>query len=139
MENDKQVSYLLGKRIARLREAFDASPRELAKMIPISAHLIYRYEAGNYGSLPRVENAQKIAEFFGVSLSWLLSPEDDTDKPLPVDPEALREIKSKYFLRMALEHSPINKEEIPEALDELYRLLRLLARWSSRHPQREGK
>ena len=79
--------------MARLRKAIGASPKELANMIPLSSHLIYRYEAGNYGSHPRADKAKKIADFFGVSLNWLLSPEDDTDKPLPVDPESLKEIK----------------------------------------------
>lgn len=132
MKNNKQVPFLFGKRIARLRKAIGASPKELAKMIPLSSHLIYRYEAGNYGSHPRADKAKKIADFFGVSLNWLLSPEDDTDKPLPVDAESLKEIKSRYYLRRALENSAISEDRIPEALEELQRILRLLVRWSGK-------
>jgi transcriptional regulator with XRE-family HTH domain len=132
MENNKQVPYLFGKRMARLRKAIGASPGELAKMIPLSSHLIYRYEAGNYGSHPRTDKAKKIADFFGVSLNWLLSPEDDTDKPFPFDPEPLKEIKSRYYLRRALENSGIGEDKIPEALEELQRMLRLLVRWSGK-------
>lgn len=81
---------------------------------------------------PEGGQGEKIADFFGVSLNWLLSPEDDTDKPLPFDPEPLKEIKSRYYLRRALENSGIGEDKIPEALEELQRILRLLVRWSGK-------
>lgn len=93
-----------------------------------------RYEHGNNVNLPRPETLKKIADFFGVPLKWLLSPVDNLNEPLPVTQDYLAELRSKYYLTMALRCLPIPETKIPEAVDELVRITRLLVAWGNRPP-----
>ena len=60
----------LGKRIRQLREKSDLSQLEFAKILNISNSTLSQYEAGN--RIPSDEIKSKIADFFGVSIDYLL-------------------------------------------------------------------
>ncbi|MCQ4925311.1 helix-turn-helix domain-containing protein [Tissierella carlieri] len=61
---------LLGKRIKFLREEKELSQLEFSKILNISNSTLSQYEAGN--RMPGDEIKKKIAEYFNVSLDYLM-------------------------------------------------------------------
>ena len=68
----------LGKRIKFLREQKELSQLELAKILNISNSTLSQYEAGN--RVPGDDIKNKIADYFNVSVDYLLGRTDD---PIP--------------------------------------------------------
>lgn len=64
----------LGRRIKLLREEKELSQLELAKILNISNSALSQYEAGN--RIPSDEIKKKIAEYFNVSLDYLMGTSD---------------------------------------------------------------
>lgn len=64
----------LGRRIKLLREEKELSQLELAKILNISNSALSQYEAGN--RVPSDEIKKKIAEYFNVSLDYLMGTSD---------------------------------------------------------------
>lgn len=65
----------LGKRIKSLREESELSQLELAKILNISNSTLSQYEAGN--RIPGDDIKNKIADYFNVSVDFLLGRTDD--------------------------------------------------------------
>jgi repressor LexA len=66
---------LFGKRLRELRENKGLSQADLGKLFNLSKQAISSYETG--GSLPPPETLQKFADFFNVSVDYLLGRTDD--------------------------------------------------------------
>lgn len=64
----------LGKRIKYLREEKELSQLEFSKILNISNSTLSQYEAGN--RVPGDEIKKKIAEYFNVSLDYLMGASD---------------------------------------------------------------
>lgn len=64
----------LGKRIKFLREEKELSQLEFSKVLNISNSTLSQYEAGN--RMPGDEIKKKIAEYFNVSLDYLMGASD---------------------------------------------------------------
>ena len=127
---DKNVAYLFGTRLRRLREEMGIEQRDLAKVLGMDRSLLSRYERGNRGFIPRIPTLRIFANFFKVPLDWLISPEDDTDKPLPVGPDHLKKIKIKTYNAMALRVAEIPEEDIPEVVEEVEKIIEKFKKWA---------
>ena len=64
----------LGKRIKSLREQKELSQLEFSKLLNISNSTLSQYEAGN--RMPSDEIKKKIAQYFDVSLDYLMGVSD---------------------------------------------------------------
>jgi len=69
---------LFGQRLRKLREAKGLTQEELAKVINVSNKTISVYEKG--GADPSTETLLKLAQYFNVSVDYLLG---HTDNPTP--------------------------------------------------------
>ncbi|MGB9846216.1 MAG: helix-turn-helix domain-containing protein [Desulfotomaculales bacterium] len=136
---DKNTAFLFGKRLKRLREEMHIEQRDLAKVLGINKDVLNRYENGNRGFLPRIPTIRRLANFFGVSIDWLISPEDDTDKPLPVSPEHLQRIIVRTYNAMALRVAEIPEENIPEVIEEMEKIIQRFKKWAKKDGKREKK
>jgi transcriptional regulator with XRE-family HTH domain len=67
----------LGEKITKLRKEKKLSQIDIAKAVGVSRDAISKYERGDI--VPSVENAKKIADILGVSLDYLVSPEEKLD------------------------------------------------------------
>lgn len=63
------------RRLRELREKKGLTQAELGRLFNLSKQAISSYETG--GSAPGPETLQRLADFFGVSLDWLLGRTDD--------------------------------------------------------------
>lgn len=69
---------LLGKRLRRLRDLNGESAQDLARVLGCSRATIYHYEKGRV--LPSFFDLQKIADHYGVPLSYFLGRETEEDE-----------------------------------------------------------
>lgn len=65
---------VFGEKLQRLREKKQISRRVLADFVQTSKNSISRYERGE--RMPDLATASRIAEYFEVSLDWLVGRED---------------------------------------------------------------
>lgn len=78
--NDKHVSTIptgpdgFGRRLQKLREKKRVSRRVVADFVQTSKNSIVRYERGE--RTPDITTASRIADYFDVSLDWLIGYED---------------------------------------------------------------
>lgn len=112
---------MLGKRLRYLREKHNLSQLALAKKLGIPNQNISNYE--REFRHPDYDTLQKIADFFEVSIDWLLGR---TDNPKPFNPETLTKddfvylpvlgrIKAGYNLvaeQNIIGYSPVPKNEV---------------------------
>lgn len=136
---DKETAILFGKRLKKLREEMHIEQRDLAKVLGIDKTVLSRYEHGNRGFLPRIPTIRMLANFFGVPMDWLISPEDDTDKPLPVSSEHLQRIIVKTYNAMALRVAEIPEEDMPEVIEEMEKVIQKFKKWAKKDGKREKK
>lgn len=61
---------MIGLRLRQLRQEYKTSCRQLGKDIGLSASALLHYETGI--SVPSIESALRIAEYFHVSIDYLL-------------------------------------------------------------------
>jgi len=80
----------LGTRLAQLRKAKGLSQEELARVLHLNQSTIAYYESGK--KRPSYEVLQSLAEFFGVSIDYLLGRTDDPRTLDQITAEAERKI-----------------------------------------------
>nr|WP_194950168.1 helix-turn-helix transcriptional regulator [Anoxybacillus flavithermus] len=78
-EHRKEVFYVLGDRLKRLRLEKKLTQEELGKKINVTKVSISGYENGN--RTPDTETLQKLADFFNVTTDYLLGRTDDPNPP----------------------------------------------------------
>lgn len=114
----------LGARLAYLRRQKGLSQRELAKLLGVAQSTIAMYEGGN--RTPDPEMLQRIADFFGVSLDYLMDRQESLDPPwlskLPPEmQEFVREESKRGFPYLRLARGASLAELPPEALEAFVR------------------
>lgn len=102
-ERDKFMKNTLGGNIKELREAKNLTQRELAKILNIANSTLSQYESNI--RIPSDDVKVQIADFFNVSIDYLLGRPFNADKNKDVP-------KSKAFQL---------EEEFPEGVSLLYR------------------
>lgn len=102
-ERDKFMKNTLGGNIKELREAKNLTQRELAKILKVANSTLSQYESNI--RIPSDDVKVQIADFFNVSIDYLLGRPFDADKNKDVP-------KSKAFQL---------EEEFPEGVSMLYR------------------
>ncbi|HHW26216.1 MAG TPA: helix-turn-helix transcriptional regulator [Firmicutes bacterium] len=122
----------LGKRLVALREQQGLSREELAKRLNLSYWAIAKYETDE--RMPSPDILSRLADFFGVSIDYLVGRTDDPGRPandsttsnpslpdwvkqLPPDMQQFVEEESKHgwpYLRLArgLKMQDLSKEEL---------------------------
>ena len=81
------------ERLKALMDSHGFGMKALADKMNITSATLSRYLSGNRS--PEVPYVVKLAEFFGVSVDWLLGVNDDRYETLP--PE-IREVSKLYYL-----------------------------------------
>jgi len=117
------MNNILGNRIKILREEKEISQLELSKILNISNSTLSQYEAGN--RIPGDDIKKKIAEYFNVSLDYLMgvsdirNPYKEEDKKLSKMDKFLLELKKKAIER-GIE---FNEDSVDDLLD-LYEFIK---------------
>lgn len=102
-------SNILGNNIRLLRENYPISQLEFAKLLNISNSALSQYESGN--RMPNDEIKLKIADFFGVSVDFLLGRENlKNERNNPKNNTIIDEIENL---------SPASKEELKKYIQLL--------------------
>lgn len=102
-------SNILGNNIRLLRENYPISQLEFAKLLNISNSALSQYESGN--RMPNDEIKLKIADFFGVSVDFLLGRENlKIERNDPKNNTIIDEIENL---------SPASKEELKKYIQLL--------------------
>lgn len=102
-------SNILGNNIRLLRENYPISQLEFAKLLNISNSALSQYESGN--RMPNDEIKLKIADFFGVSVDFLLGRENlKIERNNPKNNTIIDEIENL---------SPASKEELKKYIQLL--------------------
>lgn len=83
---EKDTDMSIGEKIKKLRQEKDVSQAELGEIVGVHEKHISRYERGI--SQPSAEILRKMADFFGVSIDFLVS-EDNITFDNPKDNELL--------------------------------------------------
>ena len=78
----------LGEKITALRKRQKCSQAHLSRALDLSRDAISKYERDEMN--PSVDNAKRIADYFGVSLDYLVSPEAEAPA---VDRELLERMR----------------------------------------------
>lgn len=94
-----------GQRLRKLRTMTSLTQNDIEDLTGIQSYLISRYETGNFGALPALRNVVKLADLFGVSKDWLLSPDhrpedDDTN----IDIVRINKLKGRKLLLDAMHY-----------------------------------
>lgn len=108
------------ERLRQLREERGLSQEELAEKLNINRSSITHYESGGK-RIPRHERLNAIADFFGVSVDYLLGrsnskefTQDEKDFIEDVKVLTPQELKEKY--RLTIDGKPATEEEIKAAI-----------------------
>lgn len=82
---------MFGKNLKELRNSRNIIQKDLAEYIGVSRAIISQYESGD--KFPSVETIEKIAEYFGVTIDYLLGSNntiDDLEEQFPEGVQVLR-------------------------------------------------
>lgn len=110
------------KRLKRLREDKGLSQEELAEKLNIPRTSVTHYERGD-DRIPRPKRLQEIADFFGVSVDYLLGISKSTNSRLKeneenfikdIDQLTLEEVMKKYAPDLI--DKPATEEEVKAAI-----------------------
>jgi transcriptional regulator with XRE-family HTH domain len=108
------------ERLKELREKRDLSQESLAKLLNIPRTTLSHYESSGE-RMPRKERLQEIADFFNVSVDYLIGRTNEYYTPqeerllIDIDRElSIEELKEKYVLKV--DGQPATKEEIEGAI-----------------------
>lgn len=93
-----------GKNILKLIDAWGITQEDFAKSVGISIHTIRSYVSGR--AIPRTDNLIRIADFFGVSVDYIL---ERTDKASEVCEVTVSKAVEKAMRRYSYEHYLLNK------------------------------
>lgn len=85
--------FIFGERFKQLRKEKDLTQEKLAKMFHLNKSSISRYEKGQ--QIPETETLKNFAEYFGVSIDYLLGRTNERSVVLPVKHEFLPRLKPK--------------------------------------------
>ena len=85
----------LGEKIQYCRKRAGMSQDTLAEKIGVSRQAISKWELGE--ALPEIANLATLAKEFGVSVDWLISDEDLTEKESPMDGEDYEKKYTAFF------------------------------------------
>lgn len=93
-----------GKNISELISAWGITQDDFAKSVGISMHAVRSYVSGR--AIPRTDNLIRIADFFGVSVDYIL---ERTDKASEVCEVLVSKSVEKAMRRYSYEHYLLNK------------------------------
>ncbi|WP_084331275.1 helix-turn-helix domain-containing protein [Ruminiclostridium cellobioparum] len=113
-------SNILGNNIRKLREKYELTQIEFAKILNISNTTLSQYESGN--RIPNDEIKLKIADYFKVSLDYLLGREINNFDPLRVEEETEKVAfsnKENVILDDIESLSPESKKELEKYIQLL--------------------
>ena len=109
-------------RLETLRKSINLSQEELAKILNIDRTSIVHYENSNSGRIPRPDTLKQIADFFNVSIDYLLDRTDDREVTLEEEgfiadtvDLSLTELQKKY--QITVDGEPASDEELEGAID----------------------
>lgn len=115
-------------RLETLRQSKKLSQEELASILNIDRTSIAHYENPKSGRIPRPATLKQIADFFDVSIDYLLDRTDESELTsgeqrfvTDTDDLSLMELQKKY--QITVDGEPASNEEIESAID-LIRSLR---------------
>lgn len=115
-------------RLEYLRKDKNLSQAELAKILNIDRTSIVHYENSESGRIPRPDTLKQIADFFEVSIDYLMDRTDDSqltssEESFIQDTEelSLTELHKKY--QITVDGNPASEEELEAAIN-LIRSLR---------------
>lgn len=94
-----------GEKLKSLREERGVYQKDLAKYVGVTSTTISYYESG--GKKPKMEKLNKIAEYFGVTVDYLIGEEKNTDELMEDFPEGIQLIR-----RASRELSPKGKAKL---------------------------
>lgn len=100
-----QKRYEMGERIRRCRKLRNLSQAQMAEIIGISNNTFSNIETGNCNAT--LENVKKIAEYFQVSLDYLIDGEERT-------------LEDETFIRRYLELSKEDRGKMITVLDTFF-------------------
>jgi transcriptional regulator with XRE-family HTH domain len=109
----------LGERIRGLREKMGLTQKELASKLKIPNQNISNYERGF--RQPDYETLQKIADFFEVSIDYLLGR---SDKPIYDDDEEFEKFINDPELERWYKELPKSKEEDLRKLRKMWEIIK---------------
>ncbi|WP_420544255.1 helix-turn-helix domain-containing protein [Tepidanaerobacter acetatoxydans] len=121
---------MLGNRIKTLREREGLTQIEFAKILNISNTTLSQYESGQ--RVPSDEIKTKIADFFGVTIDFLLgrtdtpTPADKISESVSDDPELAKfwdELKEREDLQLLFKQT---REMSPEDIKKIIRIIKAI-------------
>ena len=109
-------------RLETLRKSINLSQEDLAKILNIDRTSIVHYENKNSGRIPRPDTLKQIADFFDVSIDYLLDRTDDREVTveeesfiIDTDDLSLNELQKKY--QITVDGEPASAEELEAAIN----------------------
>lgn len=110
-------------RLRTLRRSMNLSQEELAKILKVDRTSIAHYENKKSNRIPRPQTMEKIADFFNVSIDYLLARTDDDaeitqeEESFISDTETLsiNELQKKY--QITVDGEPASDEELERAIE----------------------
>ena len=109
-------------RLETLRKSINLSQEELAKILNIDRTSIVHYENSNGERIPRPSTLKQIADFFDVSIDYLLDRTDDKEVTLEeegfivdTDDLSLTELQKKY--QITVDGELATDEELKAAIE----------------------
>ena len=109
-------------RLETLRKSINLSQSELAKILNIDRTSVVHYENSNSGRIPRPDTLKQIADFFDVSIDYLLDHTDDSEVTTSeerfisdTDHLPLTELQKKY--QITIDSDLASDEELEAAID----------------------
>ena len=124
IENEGSAGDIMGfsNRLETLRKSINLSQEELAKILNIDRTSIVHYENSKSGRIPRPDTLKQIADFFDVSIDYLLDRTDDREVTVQeehfisdTDDLSLAELQKKY--QLTVDGEPASDEELEGAID----------------------
>lgn len=112
------------ERLQILRKSRNLSQTELADILDIDRTSIVHYENSNNERIPRPETLFKIADFFDVSIDYLLGRTDNWTVTTSEDSNAeymsLVELQQKYHL--LIDDEPVSDKELATVIEVIHDL-----------------
>lgn len=81
----------INNRLKKLRSAVGLNQSEMAEKLGVSVSSYQKYEREKNSIMPSIEVLIKIAEFFGVSVDYLLGRENQSESDNITEKESIRE------------------------------------------------
>ncbi len=106
-----------GERLRELREEKGITQMELARFLSLANSTVSQYEADKRE--PDSSTLQKLADYFAVTLDYLLGRSDIRNPEILSDPEVIYLIRAREKMtpEQRAKWDRINKEIFPEAFD----------------------